>query len=84
MNLLRNKLGNSLLVGELSGLVDEVAAPALALEAALLLSGTSLAKQGSGPEQSPTIWFQVYLSTSWTSFGPSIHSDKVEILYSYA
>ena len=48
MNLLRNKLGNSLLVGELSGLVDEVAAPALALEAALLVSGTLKLK---GPNQ---------------------------------
>ena len=42
MNLLKNKLGNSLLVEEMSGLEDKIAAPALALEAALLVSGTSV------------------------------------------
>jgi hypothetical protein len=38
--LLEINLEIVLLVGELSGLEDEVAAPALALEAALLVSGT--------------------------------------------
>ena len=40
MSLLEINLEIVLLVGELSGLEDKVAAPALALEAALLVSGT--------------------------------------------
>ena len=40
LNLLSNKPGNSLHVGELFGLVDEIAAPALAIQAALSVSGT--------------------------------------------